>query len=151
MSSQHIESGIPVLTEIIGAPVYGVDLPERRSAPPLMVNGANASSVAESMSNAAAGSPVRSDEDEATPPAPGRLDEATLGRIEREVAERVLQQLMSRIDFVLEQRIRDSLADVLQTAVDGLACQLRFGLKETLEDVVARAISQEIKKLQCST
>ena len=150
MSSQQSENGIPVLTEILGAPVYGVDLPERRIAPHPVVNGVIASSVAGSMAEVATESLFRSLEDPATPPAPGRLDEATLGRIEREVAERVLQQLMGRIDFVLEQRIRDSLADVLQTAVDGLACQLRFGLKETLEDVVARAISQEIKKLQSS-
>lgn len=127
MSSQQSDSGIPVLTEIIDTPVYGVDLPERRAAPqaPLYV---------------AAAAPLL--------PIGQELDDSTLQRIEREVAERVLQQLMSRVDFVLEQRIRDSLADVLQTAVDGLACQLRFGLKETVEDVLARAISLEMKKLQ---
>ena len=148
MSSQHNENGIPVLTEIIGAPVYGVDLPERRIAPYPMVNGAAAMSAL--APDATAESAPRPVEDLPTQMAPGRLDASALGRIEREVAERVLQQLMGRVDFVLEQRIRDSLADVLQTAVDGLACQLRFGLKETLEDVVARAITQEIKKLQSS-
>ena len=145
MSSQQSENGIPVLTEILGAPIYGIDLPERRIAPHPVVDGVT---VVSGPTSELATEALRSIED-ATPPA-GRLDEATLGRIEREVAERVLQQLMGRIDFVLEQRIRDSLADVLQTAVDGLACQLRFGLKETLEEVVARAISQEIKKLQSS-
>ena len=136
MSSQQSESGIPVLTEIIAAPVYGIDLPERRIAPPVMVSGvvAGAGLLSE---------PVT---DSTGQRAPAELDDATLARIEREVAARVLQQLMSRVDFVLEQRIRDSLADVLQTAVDGLACQLRFGLKETLEDALARAINQEMKK-----
>lgn len=131
MSSHQSESGIPVLTEIIAAPVYGVDLPERRIAP------------------RAASEPATEPTRESTVgQLPDGLDDATLDRIEREVAARVLQQLMSRVDFVLEQRIRDSLVDILQTAVDGLACQLRFGLKETLEDVLARAVSQEIKKLQ---
>lgn len=129
MSSQQSDSGIPVLTEIIGAPVYGVDLPERRvvlQPAPYVV---------------AVALPLKMDQ---------AFDDSTLQRIEHEVAERVLQQLMGRVDFVLEQRIRDSLADVLQTAVDGLACQLRFGLKETLEDVLTRAVSLEMKNLQSS-
>lgn len=138
MSSQQSENGIPVLTEVIGTPVYGIDLPERRSVPPAVAG------------VPAAAPETASDQlaDASYPMPPSRLDDATLDRIEREVAARVLQQLMGRVDFVLEQRIRDSLADVLQTAVDGLACQLRFGLKETLEDVLARAISQEMQKLQ---
>ena len=139
MSSQHSENGIPILTEVIVTPVYGVDLPERRIAPqPPVIAIATLASV-----------PV-SPEVTGPPSQQGfvQLDDANLERIEREVAARVLQQLMSRVDFVLEQRIRDSLADVLQTAVDGLACQLRFGLKETLEDALTRAISQEIKKSQ---
>lgn len=128
MNSHQSESGIPLLTEVIVTPVYGVDLPERRIALQPMP-------IAETAPGVEPG---------------GALDAATLARIEREVAERVLQQLMGRIDFVLEQRIRDSLADVLQTAVDGLAGQVRFGLQETLEGAVARAINQEMKKLQSS-
>lgn len=140
MSSQQSESGIPVLTEIIATPVYGIDLPERRITAPAVASIAVAK--AESRSDPAP--------DSTAPRTPDGLDEATLDRIQHEVAARVLQQLMSRVDFVLEQRIRDSLADVLQTAVDGLACQLRFGLKETLEEALARAINQEIQTLSIS-
>lgn len=71
-------------------------------------------------------------------------------RLENGISERVLAQMMNRIDFVLEQRIRDSLADVLQTAVSGLAEEIRQGLQETLEAVVSRAIGQEIIQLQKS-
>jgi hypothetical protein len=34
-------------------------------------------------------------------------------QFEREISERILQQLQARVDFVLEQRIRDSIAGVL--------------------------------------
>ncbi|MBC7500304.1 MAG: hypothetical protein H7315_07390 [Herminiimonas sp.] len=71
-------------------------------------------------------------------------------RLENEISERVLAQMMNRIDFVLEQRIRDSLADVLQTAVSGLAEEIRQGLQETLEAVVSHAVGQEIIQLQKS-
>lgn len=135
MSNQQSEGGIPVLTEIIVTPVYGVDLPERRLASPASA----VTPVAPSVPPDAVLATVTV-----------VLDEATLGKIERDVSARVLEQLMGQVDLVLEQRLRQSLGDILQSAVDGLACQLRFGLKQTLEDVVAQAISHEIKKLQNS-
>ena len=73
---------------------------------------------------------------------------AQLRHIENEVMENVLHQLLGRIDFVLEQRVRDSLADVLQTTVGSLATEIRQGLQQTLEDVIARAVAQEITRLQ---
>ena len=75
MSSQQSESGIPVLTEVIATPVYGVDLPERRTAPPAVASIAVAS--AESRSDPAL--------DSNAPRVPDGLDEATLDRIRHEV------------------------------------------------------------------
>lgn len=69
-------------------------------------------------------------------------------QLEVELRERVLQQVLDRIDFVLEQRVRDSLADVLQTAVTELASEIRTGLHHTLKEVVTRAVSQELIKAQ---
>lgn len=71
-------------------------------------------------------------------------------QLEKRLHENVLRQLLSRVDFVLEHRVRDSLADALQTAVDDLTKQIRQGLTNTLEEVLQRAISQEISKLQSS-
>ena len=71
-------------------------------------------------------------------------------QLEAEITERISRQVLSRIDFVLEQRVRDSLADVLQTAVEGLAQEIKRGLHSTLEDVIARAVAQEIARLQTS-
>lgn len=82
----------------------------------------------------------------APPPAPMGEDEWQ--RMERRVRERILGQLLSRTDAMLEERIRNSVAGVLEQAVDGLAATLRASLHKTLEDVVSRAVAQEISRLQ---
>lgn len=68
--------------------------------------------------------------------------------LERNISERVLRQVLGRIDFVLEHRVRDSLADALQLAVAAVSIEIRRGLHQTLEEVISRAVSQEITKLQ---
>lgn len=74
----------------------------------------------------------------------------TLEELGNKVRAQVLNQLLTRIDFVLEHRVRDSLADVLQTAVEDLAKEIRQGLCNSLEEVIHRAVTQEISKLQSS-
>jgi hypothetical protein len=68
--------------------------------------------------------------------------------LERRLSERILQQLQGRVDFVLEQRLRDSMEVVLQHAVAGLTAELRQGLQQTMETIVLRAVSQELTHLQ---
>jgi hypothetical protein len=69
-------------------------------------------------------------------------------QLERRLCERILQQLQGRVDFVLEQRLRDSMAEVLQHAVSGLTTEIREGLQQTIERIVVRAVSQELAHLQ---
>jgi hypothetical protein len=69
---------------------------------------------------------------------------------EQTVRENVLRQVLSRVDFVLEHRVSDSLADVLQTAVDRLADEIRAGLRHSIEEVVTRAVTQELSKIKGS-
>jgi hypothetical protein len=83
-----------------------------------------------------------------TPPLPAPMSEDEWQRMERRVRERILGQLLSRTDAMLEERIRSSVAGVLEQAVDGLAATLRASLHKTLEDVVSRAVAQEISRLQ---
>ena len=68
--------------------------------------------------------------------------------LERRLSERILQQLQGRVDFVLEQRLRDSMEEVLTHAIAGLTAELRHGLQETIEKIVVRAVAQEITHLQ---
>jgi hypothetical protein len=68
--------------------------------------------------------------------------------LERRVTERVLQQLQGRVDFVLEQRVRDAMADAMQRTLEAFTADLRQGLHEALGDIVSRAVAQEITHLQ---
>jgi hypothetical protein len=68
--------------------------------------------------------------------------------LEKRLSGRILQQLQGRVDFVLEQRIRDSMAEVLQHALGTLTSELRDGLGHTIEQIVARAVSQELTHLR---
>ncbi len=76
------------------------------------------------------------------------LGEAQLAALEKRLAERVLQQLQSRVDFVLEQRIRDGMEEALNQALEGLTSEIRHGLQEALGAIVSRAVSQELLHLQ---
>jgi hypothetical protein len=130
MSNNILDAGIPVLTEIIPAPGAAAevtvpadiesDIPRTEAIVPL------------------------------EPRAEKVWDEAEWERLEREVRERVLVQVLESIDFVLEQRVRDSLADVLQLAVERLANEIKDGLHHSIKEVVSRAVTQEITKLQSS-
>jgi hypothetical protein len=71
-------------------------------------------------------------------------------QLEQSMHENVLRQVLARVDFVLEHRVRDSLADVLQTAVATLAIEIQAGLRKTMEEVITRAITQEISKVRMS-
>lgn len=146
-----MDAGIPVLTEIIPAPSAAEVAEEKLSIP--------AAPVASSIPNipvipvvppAPASTPALEEEPDMLLDISAALasDEERWERLERDVRERVLHQVLERIDFVLEQRVRDSLADVLQTAVENLASDLRNGLHHSIRDVVTRAVSQEIVKLQ---
>ena len=68
--------------------------------------------------------------------------------LERRLSERILQQLQGRVDFVLEQRLRDSMEEALQHAMAGLTAEIRTGLQETIEKIVVRAVAQELAHLQ---
>ncbi len=68
--------------------------------------------------------------------------------LERRLSERILQQLQGRVDFVLEQRLKDSMEDVLRHAVAGLTAEIQHGLQETIEKIVVRAVAQELAHLQ---
>ena len=122
-ASHSTDSNIPVLTEVISVE-DGSGLSEDRA--------------------------TQSKVSETTTTQPG-LSEQALEQLEKTLRENVLRQLLTRVDFVLEHRVRDGLADVLQTAVDGLAKEIRQGLTKSLEEVIHRTVSQEISKIQSST
>lgn len=134
MNTGKLDANIPLLTEVIvPLPTLTdiIDMPQAAAAPA-------PAAAAEDLDNFALPAPQR----EIT------LSAHDWERLEAEVREKVLQQLQDRIDFVIEQRVRDGLADVLQTAVEGMAAQIREGLHQTLDEVISRAVTLELVKLK---
>lgn len=74
--------------------------------------------------------------------------ESEWAALEQRLCERIVQQLQDRVDVVLEQRLRESMADVLQHAIAGLTSEIRAGLQNTIDSVVARAVAQELAHLK---
>jgi hypothetical protein len=123
-SASHLDSNIPVLTEVISVAEPSL-LSEDKETPKTQANAVQTAAQPHSM-----------------------MSEQAMEQLEKTVRENVLRQLLTRVDFVLEHRVRDGLADVLQTAVEGLAKEIRQGLTVSLEEVIHRTVSQEISKIQ---
>ncbi len=129
MSQPVFDASIPVLTEVLSV------VPETKQP---------AAEAAASAPPAHPADPAEHLEAEAL----RCWDEQQWALLEQRLTERILRQLQGKIDFVLEQRIRDSMAQVLQHALDGLTGEIRSGLQETMEHIVSRAVSQELVHLQ---
>jgi hypothetical protein len=129
MTTSLPDAGIPILTEIIAEPdepaIPVLDSP----LPPRVELG-------------------QQDIDVLDPEAISTWNEEELDRLEREITERVLSRILMNVDAVLEQRVRDNLADVLQTAVQVLAIEIRDGLRHSLKDMVTSAVAHEITQLR---
>lgn len=69
-------------------------------------------------------------------------------QLERRLSERILHQLQTRVDFILEQRLRDIMHEALQVAMGGLTDEIRRSLQQTVETIVVRVVTQELAHLQ---
>lgn len=140
--NEQIDSGIPVLTEVISPDEI---IAENSAA----ATPAAAAETPVAVAPAPSPAPVQSFiEPEDTPQSSSGLSAEEWQLLEQTVKEGVLRQVLSRIDFVLEHRVSDSLAEVLQVAVDKLADDIRAGLRQSLEEVVTRAVTQELSKIK---
>ena len=133
--AQSFDASIPVLTEVLKAEPLGGDL--------LPGEADNGASAARSALSARAEKAARLEAD-----AIDGWSEAEWQMMEHRLSERIMHQLQSRVDFVLEQRIKDSMAEVLSHALHDLTNEIRIGLHDTIEKIVARAVSQELTHLQ---
>jgi hypothetical protein len=144
MSNPSFDNGIPELTEVIPATPAPTAV-----TPPALNRAAPAVTAAPTPTTPQPVLTRQAARLEPSKPAPlASLTNEEWRRLESEIRERISLQLLGRVDYVLEQRVRDSLADVLQTAVEGLSEQIKLGLHDTLKDVISRAVSQEITRLK---
>jgi hypothetical protein len=123
-NSTLFDAGIPVLTEIIQAPVDAADKPPPDEAetqePPKVVD---------------------------VPAIDGWLTEEW-NRLERKIGGRILDQVMARLESGIEDRVRDALADVLQAAVENLAADIKQNLQHSLQEVISQAVRDEVFRMQ---
>lgn len=143
--NDQIDESIPVLTEIISAPDKAsvVVKTQAESHSPLIAK-TNLFDAALTPSDFMESATEANEKSKA-------ISAEEWAQLEQTVRENVLRQVLSRVDFVLEHRVSDSLADVLQTAVDRLADEIRAGLRQSIEEVVTRALTQEISKIKGTT
>lgn len=130
MSKSKIDSGIPVLTEIIEVPPKNTNFAAEPESPP---------------PNRAPEYPEVVD----VPTIDGWLNEEW-NRLERKIGGRILHQVMERLESDIEDRVRDALADVLQTAVETLSNDIKQNLQVTLHEVITQAVKEEISHMQTS-
>lgn len=121
MSNMSPDAGIPLLTEVL-ADSTSVTLP--LMLPPTFT-------------------PPPPIPEPSTPPLANHHIEP-LTAFEDDLIQRVLQRVSERLNPLIEQRVRDTMADVLQLSVDSLATEIREGLQYALRDVVTRAVADEI-------
>lgn len=137
------DSSIPVLTEVVR------DTPGAPAPPDAAVADAAVAEVVldEAPAHAPADTaPAASlEEHAATVLSAGEWD-----ALELRLTEHILEHLQGRVDFVLQQRLRDSMADVMQHALAGLTEEIRNGLSQTIEQIVSRAVAQELAHLKTS-
>lgn len=143
MSNNTLDAGIPMLTEVIPIPTLPLTLAlEAPVVPVASMPEAEPEPLLEHVIEPAL---------EPVPlPAMSLSDKERWEQLEQDLRERVLAQLMGRIDLMLEQRVRDCLADVLQSSVERLASDLREGLRLSIKEAVNRVVSQEIADVRPS-
>jgi hypothetical protein len=124
--AQSFDASIPVLTEVLKAEPLSDELLPGEAA-----SAARPSLAAQLEADAIDG-----------------WSEAEWAMMEHRLSVRIMHQLQSRVDFVLEQRIKDSMAEVLSHALHDLTNEIRIGLHDTIEKIVSRAVAQELTHLQ---
>ena len=128
------DASIPVLTEVFhDAPAGGAAAADQAAAP-----------ISPTWPAIPAVEPAAQLEAEAV----NSWGEAEWALLEHRLSDRILHQLQSRVDFVLEQRIKDSMEEVLNSALHELTREIRSGLHDTIQKIVARAVAQELTHLQ---
>jgi predicted polyphosphate/ATP-dependent NAD kinase len=65
---------------------------------------------------------------------------------EEQLSQRVLADLQHQIDLMIEVRLREVLAPLLQRTADSLVRDARGELASTLREIVARAVAQEMAR-----
>ena len=86
----------------------------------------------------------------APPPRTAHSD-AEMDALSLRVQSRVLAGLMTRIDPVVDQRLRESLTDLLEQVLAGMTAELKVTARRIVRDAVAQAVAAELAQLPRSS
>lgn len=140
MSDKHaFDESIPVLTEVVA---------EEAAAAAAAAIAADESDIGV-VDTIDAPRPVSGAASPLPPLPPVReLDDAAWQTLEDHLIARVLDRLQERIALVLEDQVRSNMAPVLEHVIARIGADLHAGLQHTVEQVVARAVSEELEHLK---
>lgn len=82
-----------------------------------------------------------------TPPPRTAHSDAEMDALALRVQSRVLAGLMTRIDPVVDQRLRESLTDLLEQVLAGMTAELKVTARRIVRDAVAQAVAAELAQL----
>lgn len=136
------DESIPVLTEVV---LETAPLPPEPLAP-LAPEVAEAPGPEQAAPEQVAPAPTAAPQVTSSPA--GSLNDDAWKALEERLVARVLERLQDRVDLVLEDQVRSSMAPLLDHLVARLAAELHGGLQHTVEQVVARAVAQELAHLK---
>ncbi len=78
---------------------------------------------------------------------PPTLADVDWGDLSQRVRENVLERLLRRSDALLDAQLQNTLAPILERAVDTVAHELHDALNRMIRDIVARAVTEELTRL----
>jgi len=78
---------------------------------------------------------------------PKSLADVSWADLAERVRENVTERRVRRSEALLDAKLRESLQTVIDRAADSLAAELRASLSQTVRDVVARAVKEELTRL----
>lgn len=134
MNPTSLDASIPILTEVIPAPTAST--PENTAAF-AGSDGIHAKKPESANVLQAQLMPMAETD---------RLSDAEWARMEASLKERVLADLLSRIDELVAERLRDSVANVTKLIAERMAEDMHNSLRISLREVVARSVAQEIRR-----
>jgi hypothetical protein len=137
---------VPVLTEVVDLPQATPEVVEEY--PPMPQDPAYADTAPAGLDDWPP--PVGAGPGRPLDPAPTGLD-ISLGQPrlfdEGALTQRVLADLERQIDLMFEHRLREAIAPVLARTTDTLVREMRNQLATSLREMVARAVSLEIERI----
>jgi hypothetical protein len=74
----------------------------------------------------------------------GQPDEHEWDALGQRLCEQITARLQAPIDALLQQRLREGMADVLQHVMAGLTDEIRASLAPAIEQIVREAVAQEL-------